>query len=139
MPQEITTLPALKSHPKQSHFDVWLRDESKRATVFASTAAQARKWAAKKWAVSQQLLTVGSRPDLNRLDPMVEARRACLTLAALVYDPECAVLLLGQQNKPSINALIEEFDRLDRAEQRRLATARAQGKHGKDGGRPKKL
>lgn len=54
---------------------------------------------------------------------LVQARQACLALAGFVYS-DAPAGVLGAQHRPLLAALLEEFSRLDQAEQRALTRAR---------------
>lgn len=138
MTPAITQLPALKSSPRQQHFDACTARLAPRTIVLASTAAQVRKWASRQWGVSQQKIIIRERPDLDPPDPIVTARRACLLLAGFAYGSDYSLFLMPL-HREAILALVTQFDRMDRAELKRLATARAQGSHGVKGGRPRRL
>lgn len=59
----------------------------------------------------------------SRRASLVQARQACLALAGFVYS-DAPAGVLGAQHRPLLAALLEEFSRLDQAEQRALTRAR---------------
>lgn len=67
---------------------------------------------------------------------LIEARRVMVSLAGYITGQQSAIIL-GEPHRAMMNALIAQFFRLDRKEQRQREAGQLGAEHGKKGGRRK--
>lgn len=71
---------------------------------------------------------------------LINARRLCLTLMALIGGSDTAALVLTKaQHGTALADLLNQFARLDKKEQEQRKAGKLGAEHGKRGGRPRKV